>query len=66
MDVVGDDEKTFMLGERARHFFGRRADIDEQRTVVRDELCGPFADALLLIFRQKPARFIGDVFDARR
>ena len=44
MNIVGDHQQAFMTHERARHFLRRRADIDEQGAIVRDQATGVLAD----------------------
>jgi len=37
VEVVGDDQKALVRGERAGDFLGRGADVDEQRAAVGDQ-----------------------------
>lgn len=66
MQVVGDDEQAVMVGERARHLLRGRADIDEERGIVRDQRRRGPSDRRLLVAGDEAARLIGEVFDARR
>ena len=55
-----------MSRKRFRDLFGRRADVDEQRRIVRDQPRRRFPDQSLLVVRDELAGLVGEVLDARR
>src|ERR1700742_1082325 len=63
MNVVGDDKKLLMAGKSARHLFGRRSDVDEERCVVGYQSGRCRADGALLGGRDQSSRLIGNVLD---
>src|SRR5262249_35803525 len=65
VEVVGDDQQVVVRRERARHFLGRGADVDEQRALVGDQRRRARADRALLLGGDEAARLIGGILDAR-
>ena len=66
MQVVGDDQKAGMSRKRFRDLFRRRANIDEQRRIVRDQPRRGFSDQSLVVVRDELPGLIGEVLDSRR
>ncbi len=64
IEVVGDDQKILVRGQRARDFFRGGADVDEQRAAVRNPFGRGGANRLLFLGGDEAARLIGEVLDA--
>ena len=54
-----------MSRKRFRDLFGRRADIDEQRRIVRDQPRRGFSNQSLLVVRDELPGLVGEVFNSR-
>ena len=59
VEVVGDNQQVLMRGQRARDFFRRGANVDEQRAAVGNPLSRGKADRPLLLCRHETPRLIG-------
>ena len=65
IEVIGNQAQVAMLAEGLGHFFGCRADIDEQRHIVGNFPRDHLRDADFFFMQQNLARRILDILDAR-
>jgi hypothetical protein len=66
VEVVRDHEQALVISQRARDLLGRRADIEKQRGIVRDQLGRSLADGALFDACDLAARSIPQILDAGR